>query len=152
VTLYVSAATRRRRAIVAVVVAAALGLLVGILGTKWTTPSTAERVNTVRTAAADAATRISALTIEYEQGFAGTGVDSIKAGVLDPLVTIDADLQGAMADAPWLTATERAKVVATIASVRSAAQAKVPPADFAKVTDAAATALRDLFHTDAASQ
>ncbi len=150
-TLYVSAATRRRRAILAVVLAALLGLVVGVLATRWTTPSISERVATVRTDVSDYATRISALTIEYEQGYAGGGLDSIKAGVLDPLVTIASDVRSAVADAPWLTSTEGAKAVAAVETVRVAAEAKVPPTDFARVTDAAATALRDLFHTDATS-
>lgn len=89
-------------------------------------------------------TRLEALTIEYEQALTGTG-DTVKAGVLDALDLIDADLDRLIADTPWLGTTQVNSLHAATTTVRTAAEQAVGLDEFTKVVDTSATTLREAF-------
>ena len=78
-----------------------LGVVGGLLIGRATVTTTAERIDHVRAAGEDLATRVEALTIEYEQAVAGQG-DTITGGVLDALAGIRHDTTAVADDAPWL--------------------------------------------------
>ena len=65
----------------------------------------------------------------------------MQGGVLDALAGIDRDAAAAIADAPWLTAANRAAVMEALQQLRSSAQAKVDPQTFADQTNTAAAVI-----------
>jgi hypothetical protein len=138
--IYVPVSRRRLRAVAIGVVALAVGLLVGVLAGRASITTTGERISRVRTEANDLATRVQALTIEYEQAYRGQG-DTVQGGVLDALAGIDRDAAAAIADAPWLTAANRAAVTQALQQLRSSAQAKVDPQAFADETNTVAAVI-----------
>jgi hypothetical protein len=138
--LYVSPSRRRVRLVAVAVVALLVGLGAGLFVGRASVTTTGERIAEVRTQATDLATRVQALTIEYEQALAGQG-DTLQGGVLDALAGIDRDAAKAIATASWLTAANRAAVQGALQQVRAAADAKVDAQTFADQTAAAATVI-----------
>ena len=139
--LYISAGRRRRRVIVAAALALVAGLSVGLLigRTSVTTPS--EQARAVADRGRDLATRIDALTIEFEQAVDGTG-DSIAKGVIEPLVGIDRDLRSTLARAPWLVPATLRDLEVMIAELRTDATSGMAPAEFESATAAVSKAVR----------
>jgi hypothetical protein len=119
--LYVSVATRRRRAVVAVAVAAVVAFGLGWLIGRQQVPSVDTRVSEVRTQAAEIATGLERLDIEYEQVL--TGGDSAQEGVIDPLDDLRTELIGVLDDAPWIATPTRAELLDSLAAVESSVQA-----------------------------
>ena len=138
--LYVPASRRRIHAVVIGVVALVVGLVAGLLVGRASVTTTSERITHVRHEADDLATRVQALTIEYEQAFTGQG-DTVQGGVLDALNGIDRDAAAAIGDAPWLTAANRAAVTEALQQLRTSAEAKVDPQTFADQTNAVAVVI-----------
>ena len=139
--LYTSPQTRRRR----ILVAAALGLLLGgtlgfTLG-RMSSTTTAEQLASVRLQGTGAATRIEALTIEYEQAAAASG-ETLQGGVLDPLTSIRRDTLLAVQRALWLKAEDRDALDTALSNVEAAAKAGVTPDEFATVATASAATVR----------
>lgn len=141
--LYVSAGTRRRRAVVAVVVAAVVAFGIGLIVGRQQVPSVDEQVNRVRSHAADIATGIERLDIEYEQVLAGQ--DTAQGGVIEPLDDLRRDLQSTLDDAPWIGASTRTALLDALAAIESGATAKVPLADMQALLAEAGTTIRDAF-------
>jgi len=141
--LYISESRRRRRIVVTAAIVGAVALVVGFLIGRQQVPSVDERVDSVRSTAVDIATGLERLEIEYEQVKAGT--DDLQSSVLVPLDDLRADLQGAMDDAPWVTAAQRAEVLDEIAGVREAASSDVSADDLNAQLLAAAAKVRLLF-------
>jgi hypothetical protein len=140
--IYVPPSRRRRRLVLTGLVCLVVGVAAGLLVGRASVTTTSERIATVRTEANDIATRIGALTIEYEQALAGQG-DSVQAGVLDALDGIDRDVASTLAAAEWLSPSARATVEAAVNNVRKAATARVSAQAFADQTTAAATTIRN---------
>jgi hypothetical protein len=141
--LYISNARRTRRVVVAAAVAAVLGLVIGWLIGRQQVPSIDERVGDVRDEAANVATAIERLDIEYEQVLGGT--DDLQSSVLTPIDELRADLQHAMDRAPWLTSAQRSPVLDEVAQLRDSAEAREAEDSFHAHVASAAAAVRDLF-------
>jgi hypothetical protein len=147
VALYIPQSRRRRNAALLAVVALLIGLSAGFLLGR-TSATTAEESAAAAHARADTlATRVEALTIEYDQAVAGTG-DTIQAGVIDALDGIDRDLDRLIAVAPWLGAAQIAALHDATASVRTDATSKVDPKAFSTTTSDAAKTIRTTFGVD----
>jgi hypothetical protein len=147
VATYTSPARRRARTVAVGVTCVVLGLVGGVLIGRASVTTTAERITQVRTAGDELATRVQALTIEYEQAVAGQG-DTVEGGVLDALDGIRRDAATATAAAPWLSTGERADVDGSLRSVAEAATARVEADAFAARTAAAAAVIRTTFGVD----
>lgn len=141
--LYISAGTRRRRAVVAVIVAAVLAFGLGLVVGRQQVPSVDEQVRRVRSHAADIATGIERLDIEYEQVLAGQ--DTAQGGVIEPLDDIRRDLQSSLDDAPWISSGTRTELLDSLAAVESAATQQVPLADMQALLGQAGTDIRAAF-------
>jgi len=140
---FVSAGERRRRLVASCIVCAVVALVAGVLIGRASVPTVAERVAGVRVQGNNLATRLSALTIEYEQALTGSG-DTVSKGVDEPLTGIERELGAAMDDAPWVTTARRAEVLAATKNVRSVAAAQAPGATFETAVAEAATLVREV--------
>ncbi len=142
--LYVSAGRRQRRFILitaaVAVVALALGWIIGL----QQAPSIDESVATVRAEAADLATGVERLDIEYEQVLTGGG-DTVEAGVLAPLTDLRAQLQSTLESAPWVPQRDRDAALDAFAAVKSGASSKVPLEEFQALIGAAGDQVRSTF-------
>jgi hypothetical protein len=143
--LYVSVGTRRRRALVAIVVAALLAFGLGWLIGRQQVPSVEQRVTDVRQAAAEIATGIERLDIEYEQVL--NGDDTVQGGVIETLDGLRSDLIATMDDAPWIASATRAALLDSLAAVESAVNATAPLPDVQLALTDAATQVRTAFAT-----
>lgn len=139
--LYVSAGTRRRRLILTAVATAIVGLVAGLVVGRASVTTPAERARSVKASAGDLATRIDALSIEYEQALTGSE-DSVAKGVAEPMREIRAEVVRALNGAPWVGPPRRAALLRAIDGVTTAAQAKVPLAVFEQVSSAASSSIR----------
>jgi hypothetical protein len=137
---YVPPSRRRWRLVVTALVALVVGVVVGLLIGRSTVTTAQERATQVRTAAVDLATRVQALTIEYDQAIAAQG-DTVQAGVVDPLRRIIADADRTMDEAVWLGADDRAAVDGALQAVRQAALDRVAADQFATAASTAAGVL-----------
>ncbi|MGE0137700.1 MAG: hypothetical protein AB7L17_07565 [Ilumatobacteraceae bacterium] len=141
--LYVSLATRRRRAIVAVAVAALVAFGAGLLVGRQQVPSIDDRVGDVRDKAAEIATGIERLDIEYEQVLAGT--DTATSGVVEPLDELRVSLIADLDDAPWIATSTRSSLLDSLAAVESAVKAEASLDDVRALLADAADGVRGVF-------
>lgn len=141
--LYVSVATRRRRAAFAVAVTGLLALGLGVLIGRQQVPSIDQRVADVRTAAADIATGIERLDIEYEQVL--IGADTAEGGVIEPLDGLRTDLIQTMDDAPWLAPSTRSTLLDGLAAIDSAVTASAALDEVRAVLGSSAQQIRSAF-------
>ena len=139
--VFISAGERRRRFVLGCLASAVVALVVGLFAGRASVPTVRERAASVALTGSNLATRVDALTIEYEQVISGGG-DTVSKGVDEPLTGIETELAGALRSAPWITASGAAEVRAATAKVRSAAAAKVSAEEFAAATSAASTLIR----------
>ena len=131
--LYISAGRRRRRVIITAALALVLGLTVGFLLGRGMVTTPREQADSVAATGRDLATRVDALTIEYEQAIAGSG-DSVAKGVTEPLVGIERDLRAVLAKAPWLGTAARTSLLAKLRGLRTDATSGMSAAKFASST------------------
>jgi hypothetical protein len=106
-------------------------------------PSVNERVTQAHATSDQLATRVSALTIEYEQVVQGKG-DSVEGGVLRPLRDIQTELRDLLAKSPWVTAAQKLRIQRLVGGVATAAQDGVAVTTFEQVTASASEALRTI--------
>jgi len=144
--LYVSAARRTRRIIVAATATLVVGLGVGYAVGREQVPSIEDRVVAVRTDAADIATGIERLDIEYEQAIGGSG-DSISAGVLSPLAEDRTKLQELLDTAPWVTSADRAAMLDGLAALEAAATDRADLETFRTRANEAGATIRSVLAT-----
>ncbi len=142
---FVSAGQRKRKLIVTAIVSALVALLVGLFAGRASVPTVSERAAEVARKGNDLATRISALTIEYEQAVDGKGTDTLAKGVSEPLATIMEETNTLLNGAPWIAPTQAKSLKSSLDSVTTAVSSRVSTEQFAVVTDAAAQQLRDRF-------
>lgn len=148
--IYVSAAQRLRRTVLIATVSAAVALGAGWVIGRQQVPSIDARVADVRERAADLATNIERLDIEYEQivsagDAAASGTDSVEAGVIAPLDDLRTMLQELMDDAPWLAGDQRSEMLDALAEVRSTALDAVPLDQFVATAADASGLIRTTF-------
>jgi hypothetical protein len=141
--LYVSSATRLRRTLLAVAVAATVAFLLGWVFGRQQVPRIEDRVDQVRVDAANVATGLERLDIEYEQVLAGG--DSVEAGVLAPLTALRGDLADALDDAPWITQSTRNELFDALSAIETAAVEQVPLDEFQVLVVDTGTAVRAAF-------
>src|SRR3954453_600106 len=142
--LYVPMSRRRRNAALVAAATLLVGLVVGYVGGRSSAVTAAEAATAVKSEGDTLATRIEALTIEYEQAVGGGG-DTIQAGVIDALDGIDHDLDALVGDAPWLGTAQTDDLHAATAAVRTAAEQTVSAEAFATVAADSATTIRETF-------
>lgn len=139
--LYISAGRRRRRVIVAAALALVVGMAAGLLIGRLSVTTPSEQARAVADRGRDLATRIDALTIEFEQAVNGTG-DSVAKGVTEPLIGIDRDLRSTLAKAPWLVPATKSDLIAMVAELRTEDTSGMSPVGFESATGAVSKALR----------
>lgn len=139
--LYIPAGRRKRNTMIVAAAALVLGVALGWAVGRAQAPTVADRVAAVQRDADDLVSRVGALPIEYEQGFAGS-VDSIEKGVLVALATVQHDTVVLLDRAPWIAQSGRNRALDAVAAVKQAAQDRVAPARFATVVRAAQADLR----------
>lgn len=142
--LYVPLSRRRRNAAIVAVATLLLGLVVGFLVGRSTAVTASEATSAVKAEADTLATRIEALTIEYDQAISGGG-DTIQGGVIDALNGIEADLDSLIAEAQWLGPTQIARLHAAVNEVTAAANDAVSTDDFASTATTSAATIRETF-------
>ncbi len=140
---FVSAGDRRRKLVLSCLVCTLAALVIGVIVGRASVPTLAQRATSVSVAGSALATRVNALTIEYEQALSG-GNDTVAKGVDEPLTGIETELSAAMKGAPWITAARAKEVLDATANVRSAAAAKVSAPAFATVTSSTAKLIREV--------
>jgi len=141
--LYTPPSRRRRRLVLTGIAGLVVGAVAGLLIGRATVTTPADRIAEVRSEAEDIATRVQALTIEYEQALTGTG-DTVQGGVLDALDGIDRDAHQTLDLAAWISPANRTEVEQALQKVRQEAQQQVPAEAFADDTAAAAGIIRDV--------
>ncbi len=141
---YVPPSRRRWRLVVTALLALTVGVAAGLLIGRSTVTTAQEQARRVRNQAVDLATRVQALTIEYDQAIAAEG-DTIQAGVIDPMQRVIADADHTMDQAVWLGADDRATVNDALRAVRQAALDRVSSEQFASTTATAAGVIRQTF-------
>jgi hypothetical protein len=146
--LYVPPSRRRLHVVLIATATLLVGLIVGLVVGRASITTTDERIADVRTEANDIATRLQALTIEYEQALAGRG-DTVQGGVIDALDGIARDTAKAISTASWLTASNKAEIDDALNKVRASARAKVTAQAFADQLAAAASVIRQLLGEEA---
>ena len=139
---YVPPSRRRNRLLLVGAACLVIGLVVGVLAGRASITTTSEKVAEVRSQGDELATRVQALTIEYDQAVAGSG-DTVQGGVLDALDGIDTDAAAALATAEWLSDSSRDAVLQAIGGVRAAADDRASTEAFADQTASAAAVIRD---------
>ena len=139
--LYISAGRRRRRVIVAAALTLVAGLAVGLLIGRMSVTTPSEQARAVADSGRDLATRLDALTIEFEQAVDGTG-DSVAKGVTEPLIGIERDLRSTLAKAPWLVVATKHDLIAMVAGLRAEATSGMSPVGFESATATVSAALR----------
>ena len=143
--LYISSGRRTRRTVVVAIVAAGLAFLAGWVFGRQQVPSVTSQVASAQSQAEEIAIGIERLDIEYEQAITSGGGDSVAAGVIAPLDELRGALQSAMDDAPWLAPADRADLLDSLASVRSAANAGVSLEEFQTAAQTAGSNVRQTF-------
>ncbi len=141
---YIPLSRRRRNAILVALGTLVLGLVVGVVVGRSTAITASEAAQEVRGRGDTLGTRVEALTIEYDQAIAGTG-DSVQAGVLDALDLVESDMNKLIADSPWLGQSQQQGLQDAISAVRTAAENKIEPNDFADIATNSAALIRATF-------
>ncbi len=142
--LYVPLSRRRRNAFLVAAATLLLGLIAGFIVGRSTAITAGDSAADARSKGDTIATRIQALTIEYDQAVGG-GDDSIKGGVLDALDLVDSDLSKLIKASPWLGTAQATNLRASVTAVRTAATSKVAADQFAEITKTTAKFIRDTF-------
>jgi len=128
--LYVSAGRRRRRLLFAAGGALVLGLLVGAVLGRTTAPSPADGAAEAKRAAAQASGLLQAVPDHYEQ-MVGGDLDpkTFQASLDDGLSRAAAQLDVALANAPWVDPPVADALRTQVAKVRADAERGAPPAE-----------------------
>lgn len=141
--VYMSAARQRRRTIAIAVATLVLGLIAGLLIGRTTASGIDDDLSASRSRGRSLAAALRALPIEYEQAYSDTGEN--QAGIEDATQRVANQADSAVANAPWLSATERTRVTEAVAAVVDTASRRAPPTDFEEAAEEAATTAEDVF-------
>jgi hypothetical protein len=141
---YIPLSRRRRNATFVALATLLIGLAGGVLLGRSAAVTAPEAAREVRAKGDTLGTRIEALTIEYDQAISGIG-DTVEGGVLDALALVDVDLDKLIADSPWLGTAQTNALHTATADVRTAAESRVSPDEFADIASKTAALIRDTF-------
>lgn len=141
--IYVPDSTRRRRAVLLAVGCLVAGLVVGGLVGRATAPGIDDEVRGVQAQAADAATALQRLPIEYEQLLSGDGES--PATVNEAIDRAQAQLGEAYADAIWFGDSAKSVTDAALDALREVVAGEGSAEDFAAAVDEAVSAIEDRF-------
>lgn len=142
--LYVPAGARRRRLILTVVAGLVVGLALGFVLGRSTAQGLGDRVDAVKAQAADAATALERIPIEYEQAVAGEGGESTDT-IRGAIERAGDQLDDAYAEAIWFGPDARDATDDAFAELARAVDDGVPPDDFATLIDAAVARIQQSF-------
>lgn len=142
--LYVSAGTRRRRFVLAIIGALVVGLILGLVIGRTSAPTIDGRVRAVRAEAADAATALQRLPIEYSQVLGQAGGES-TATIAAAVDSARGQLERTYDKAVWLGADARGATTKAFDAVAAAVRARVDAEGFQQVIDAAVAAIEATF-------
>lgn len=141
---YIPLSRRRRNATLVALATLLVGLIVGVVIGRSTAITASEAAQDVRTKGDTLGTRLEALTIEYDQAISGTG-DTVEAGVLDALDLVQADIDKLIDESPWLGAARIQELHDATTELRTAAENRIDPGDFADLASRTAAFVRDTF-------
>jgi hypothetical protein len=141
--IYVPDSTRRRRAVLLAAGCLVAGLVLGALVGRATAPSIDDEVRSVQAQAADAATALQRLPIEYEQLLSGDGESA--ATVNDAIDSAQAQLREAYDGAIWLGDTAPASTDAALDTLREVVAGEGSADEFAAAVDEAVSAIEERF-------
>ena len=141
---YIPLSRRRRNAALVALGTLVLGLVIGVVVGRSTAVTASEAAAEVRSRGDTLGTRIEALTIEYEQAINGTG-DTVESGVLDALDLVDSDMSKLIDESPWIGTSQQEALHDAVAAVRSSAENRVDPGEFAQVAATSSAVLRQTF-------
>lgn len=128
--LYVPAGARTRRLVLVGVAALVVGLLLGYLVGRASSPGLPDEVAAVQDLAADAATALERLPIEYEQLLAGEGGESTDT-LIDAIERARTQLDIAYTAAIWLPDDSSAATDVTFDGLVVAVEDSIPADAFA---------------------
>ena len=131
--VYMPAGRRRRRAALALGAALVVGLVVGALVGRLTAASVDDRVADVQGEARSVQGELQAMPINYEKELQGETQFEQGGGVADALARARRDLDGALADAPWLGHESRASARDALTRLSEARQRRAPPEEFSRL-------------------
>jgi hypothetical protein len=139
VALYVSAGRRRRNVILGLVGSLAVGLLIGGAVGRVTAPTVSDRVASVRDAAREVTARLRATPLEYRKQLRGAPEFRAGGTVVQSLTDAQVSLRSAIADAVWLSATQRREIEHRFDELVTAARAKVTAKAYTAMVQEVAT-------------
>jgi len=144
--LYVSAGRRRRRLVGAAAGALLAGLLLGGLVGRFSAPTAADGAAEAKRSAAQASGLLDALPFHYEQMMAGE-LDpvSFQASLDDGIERASAQLDRAVATAPWLDPGAVDALRRKVVGLRALVERKASPAEFRTAVHEAVTDLDQRF-------
>jgi hypothetical protein len=148
--LYTPQAQRRRQLVILAGVAFILGGVLGGFVGRFSAPTPADRVATVREQARQTSSQLRVLSLHVEAGAAslGTGGD---AGAGLALQRADADLTSTLEQAPWITAPRRAALTTHLHELERTANTGSATKPFAADVDSLATEIDTTFGLSPAS-
>jgi hypothetical protein len=143
--MYIPPTRRRRRLLLWIGASLVVGLVLGGILGRVTAPTVEDKVASVRDDAAAAIAQLQALPIEYEKQLSGNAQFEKGGGVDDALARTRSQLDDAIADAPWITATQIDDVHQAIDDLRDDAKNEVDGATFQRNLDQATETITTVF-------
>ena len=142
--IYTPQAQRRRQLMILTVVAFLLGGLLGGIAGRFTAPTPADRVASVREQARQTSSQLRVLSLHVEAGAASLGSGG-DAGARLALQRADDDLTRALDQAPWITADSRNRLFTRLHNLERTAGGAAATAPFATEVDSLAKDIDSTF-------
>ena len=142
--IYVPPSARRRRLVAIAIGTLVVGLAAGFGLGRATSSGVEDAVAEARGRAADAATALQRLPIEYEQAVAGEGGESVET-ITEAIARARAQLDAAFDDASWFGPAARRPTDAALDAVVRAVDAGASPAEFEAAVARAVDTIRSTF-------
>lgn len=140
--VYAGPARRRRSMILIAIAALAAGLIIGVAIGRASATSIDDEISAGRDSARELVASLRVLPLEYGQALEGSSETTLIQDTVDRSA---AQVDIALDDAPWLTATQRRSVTNAVQAIRTAAGAKVPAPRFQAAIDRSTTTIQSVF-------